>query len=126
MKKYLLFFGLLLVLLTACSGSETYRGSWKAIDKDGNKFEIDFNAKRFSITDSSGEKEKYDYTQNSVNIENGVETYGIQLEDGRKYQITFPNSEDQDSGFISDGNNVPMYTIGRKDFVKYDDVYKLK
>lgn len=125
MKKATVLIGMILVLLTACSGSETYRGEWKALDKNGNKFQIDFNEKTFSVTGEPDIKEKYDYTQNSVNINNGVSSYGIQLEDGRGYQIVFPNAEKEDIGIIKDENGVPMYTIGREDYVKYDDVYKL-
>ena len=63
MKKVSIF-SLLLVIITmiSCSGSETYRGSWKALDVEGNKFEIIFDAKSFVIKDSLGKSTKFEYT----------------------------------------------------------------
>lgn len=115
-----------ILLLIACSGSDTYRGSWKAMDSNGRKWEIVFDEKSFTVRDSTGKNEKYDYTQNAVNVENSVETYGIQLGDGRKYQINFPVADDESKGLIKDENGNPMYTIGRKDYVQYEDLFKLQ
>ena len=127
MKKVSIF-SLLLVVITmiSCSGSDTYRGSWKALDVEGNKFEIIFDAKSFVIKDSLGKSTKFEYTQNSVKTENFVETYGIKLSDGRGYQINFPNSKDESIGLIFDENGNGLYTISRKDYIKYEDIYKLK
>ena len=127
MKKVSIF-SLLLVIITmiSCSGSDTYRGSWKALDVEGNKFEIIFDAKSFVIKDSLGKSTKFEYTQNSVKTENFVETYGIKLSDGRGYQINFPNSKDESIGLIFDENGNGLYTISRKDYIKYEDIYKLK
>ncbi len=116
---------ILTVLLVGCSGSETYRGSWKATDSKGAKFELFFNAKNFTVKDSLGKSEKYDYSQNSVEIKNSVATYGIQLGDGRGYQINFPNANNETLGLIKDENGNPLYTISRKDYIKYEDVFKL-
>nr|WP_315257074.1 hypothetical protein [uncultured Flavobacterium sp.] len=116
---------ILAVILVGCSGSDTYRGSWKATDSKGEKFELFFDAKNFTVKDSTGKSKKYDYSQNSVEIENSVATYGIQLGDGRGYQINFPNAEDESLGLIKDENGNPMYTISRKDYIKYEDVFKL-
>lgn len=118
--------GILALFLLGCESSDTYRGSWKATDKKGAKFELFFDAKNMTIKDTLGEKVKFEYTQNSVNIENSVETYGIILSDGRGYQINFPNTENENIGFIKDENGSPIYTISRKNFINYDDVYKLK
>lgn len=115
----------LVVIFVGCSGSDTYRGAWKATDAKGAKFDVVFDAKKVTIKDSSGKKEVYDYSQNSVAIENSVATYGIQLGDGRSYQINFPNSEDESLGLIKDENGNPMYTISRKNYIKYEDVFKL-
>ena len=117
--------GILAIILIGCSGSETYRGSWKALNSKGNKFEISFDAKSFTIKDSLGKVEKYEYSQNSVSIENSVSTYGIQLEDGRKYEINFPNSKNESLGLLKDENGNPIYTIGRKNYVNYEDIFKL-
>lgn len=113
------------VLLIKCSGSEAYRGVWKATDSNGAKFEISFDTKNFTVKDSIGKSEKFDYTQNSVNIENSVETYGIKLGDGRGYQINFPKANDESVAIIKDENGSPMFTISRKNYVKYEDVFKL-
>ena len=126
MKKInILLLSIFTVLLTACSGSETYRGIWKATDTYGAKYEIVFDAKNFTVKDSLGEIKKYDYTQNSVNIENSVATYGIKLKDGRGYQINFPKADDETMGLIKDENNKPLYTISRTAYVGYEDVFKL-
>ncbi|MCI9843741.1 hypothetical protein [Flavobacterium pectinovorum] len=118
-------FGILAVILVGCSGSDTYRGSWKATDAKGEKFELFFNAKDFTVRNNSGKKEKFEYSQNSVQIENSVSTYGIQLADGRSYQINFPKSDDESIGLIKDENGTPLYVISRKGYLKYEDVFKL-
>lgn len=126
MKKVsITLLAILAVILVGCSGSDTYRGSWKATDSKGAKFELFFDAKNFTVKDSSGKSEKYNYSQNSVEIENSVATYGIQLGDGRGYQINFPNADNETLGLIKDENGNPIYTISRKDYIKYEDIYKL-
>ena len=126
MKRIGFFFaGLLLTIFVGCSGSKTYRGTWKAIDANGQKCEIIFDATTFTIKDSTGGTKHYDYTQNSVAINNSVSTYGIKLQDGRGYQINFPNSSNETVGLIKDENGGLIYTISRTDYVKYDDIYKL-
>ena len=122
--NYLL--GLTIVFLNSCSGSDTYRGLWKATDSKGEKFQITFDAKSFSIIDSTGKKSNYEYTQNSVSIENSVETYGIKLSDGRGYFINFPIADDETKGVIKDEGSSPLYTISRNEFIRYEDIYKLK
>jgi ABC-type phosphate/phosphonate transport system substrate-binding protein len=89
MKKILLLSTLFLIILVSCSGSDTYQGNWKAMDPDGNKFEISFSSDSFSITDNTGKITKYAYTQHSIKTENSVETYGIKLEDGRGTRFIF-------------------------------------
>ncbi|WP_300565775.1 hypothetical protein [Flavobacterium sp.] len=126
MKKLnTLLLSIFVILLTACSGSESYRGLWKATDTYGAKYEIVFDAKSFTVKDSLGKNKKYDYTQNYVNIENSVTTYGIKLKDGRGYQINFPKADDETMGLIKDENNKPLYTIGRTDYISYEDIFKL-
>ncbi|WP_199141048.1 hypothetical protein [Pedobacter sp. ASV12] len=127
MKKLVhLSLGLFVGLLMACSGSDTYRGEWKATDTKGTKTKITFEAKSFMLTDSLGKSKKFNYTQNSIKTENGVETYGIVLEDGRKYEINFPKANDESQGIIKDENGKLIYAIGRKDYVSYEDVFGLK
>ena len=46
MRKAINFvLGLVLISLYSCSGSDTYRGLWKAINVKGEKLEINFEAK---------------------------------------------------------------------------------
>lgn len=117
---------LFLLVLTSCSGSDTYQGKWKATNADGKKFDIAFLPKNFTIKDETGDSSKYDYTQNSVEINNFVETYGIKLSDGRTYSIHFPIASDESIGVILDGAGKPAYTICRDDYKTLDDVYQLK
>ncbi|MBD8083920.1 hypothetical protein [Chryseobacterium caseinilyticum] len=115
---------LMSVLLISCEGSDSYQGNWKALDKNGGKFEISFKPKAFSVKDSIGKVAEFNYSQNSVKYENGIETYGIRLEDGRKYQIFFPKN-DESVGIILEESGNPIYTISRSKYLTYDDVYKL-
>jgi hypothetical protein len=124
-NKTLFLIGLIAVLLFNCSGSETYRGTWKAMDMDDQKFEISFDAKKFTIKNAEGKTQEYDYSQNSVNISNSQETFGIQLGDGRGYQIFFKNSSDESQGLIRDENGNPAFTISRKDYITYKEMYHI-
>lgn len=127
MKKITItLLGITALLFTACEGSDTYRGKWKATDNNGAKFEINFDAENFTIKDSLGKKTTFDYSQNSVNINNSVETYGIKLGDGRGYNIHFPIAEDESVGFISDETGSQTYIISRTKFMTQQDVYKLQ
>jgi hypothetical protein len=127
MKKIsIILLGIFAIILAGCSGSDTYRGKWKATDANGTRYELAFEAKNLTVIDSTGKSEKYEYTQNSVEIKNSVTTYGIKLSDGRGYQINFPNSKDESVGLIKDDNGSPIYTISRKNYIKYQDIYQLK
>lgn len=125
-KISLLFSGLIGIILVGCSGSKTYRGDWKGMTPNGEKVEISFAEKKLTISDSAKKSLTLDYTQNSVNIENSVETYGIKLGDGRGYKINFPIANNDSLGLIKDDNGNVMYSISRTDYVKYEDIYKLK
>lgn len=120
------FCGILLLLLAACSGSDTYRGAWKAMDIQGARYEIVFDARKFTVKGSDDKVVVFRYTQNSVHIRNAVKTYGIRLSDGRSYQIDFPDSKDESTGLIKDANGVPVYTISRNNYIPYTDLYQLK
>lgn len=117
---------LALISLYSCSGSDTYRGLWKAINEKGEKFEFTFEAKSFTIKDSAGQLKTYEYKQNSVSINNSIETYGIQASDGKSYQINFPIANDETKGVIKDASGRPIYIIGRSKYVQYDEIYGLK
>jgi hypothetical protein len=122
MKKIILLLSVL--FLISCEGSDSYQGKWKAVDPKGNKFDILFSPTIFFIKDIKGNVKKYKYTQNSIKSENSIETYGVLLEDGRGYQIHFP-MKDGSAGFILDENGVQMYTISRKAYMTYEELYKL-
>ena len=124
MKKinYLLIL-LSALLISACSGSESYRGAWKATKDNGDRLDIEFKEKSFSIKDSTGNIQEYEYTQNSVAIVNSITTYGINVNDGRTYKINFPLPKDISKGFILDSNGLFVYVISRKNYLKYEDVY---
>jgi hypothetical protein len=60
-----------------------------------------------------------------VEIANSVETFGIQLDDGRSYKIYFPLAKDESKGLIKDESGTPIYTISRNEYVEYERLYKL-
>ncbi|WP_298506295.1 hypothetical protein [uncultured Maribacter sp.] len=122
--KYLVTL-LAVIFLIACSGSDTYRGDWKATNVDGEQYNLTFNAKSFTVTNTAGEVTNYNYTQNSVNIKNSVETYGLNLEDGRKYQLNFPLADDESVGLLLDSNGKVLYAISRDNYITYDDIFAL-
>ena len=124
MKKINLLLVLIFTVLVSCDGSDSYQGNWKAMDSDGNRFEITFTENNFVIKDSDGKTNRYSYTQNAINYENGISSYGILLNDGRGYQIYFPK-KDESVGLIKDENGKQMFTIARKNYISYDDIYKL-
>lgn len=122
--KYAFFF-LAFALIVACSGSDTYRGLWKATDANGNQVEINFEPESFSVKDTLGNSREYNYSQNSIKTSNSVKTYGIKLSDGRSYQINFPNTSTDDVAIIMDENGKVIYTINRNEYILYEDIYKL-
>lgn len=124
-KKNLLLFLIAAISFVRCSGSDSYRGSWKAVDMKGKEFVIDFQSKQFSIKDSTGKKETFTYKQHSVSIVNSVSTYGIQLGDGRKLIIHFPFANKDHIALLKDENGLPLYTLCRKEYLSYEDIYKL-
>ncbi|MFL5763387.1 MAG: hypothetical protein ACJ77K_05540 [Bacteroidia bacterium] len=127
MKNLYSFFllALLPILFFSCAGSETYRGKWKGMDKDGNKLDIEFAPNSFSVKDTAGNSSTFQYTQNSVQIDNSVTTYGIQLKDGRQYQVKFPIANNVTEGLVNDENGRPMFTICRNKYLPYNDLYRL-
>jgi len=114
------------LLLTGCQGADTYQGTWKATGPNGKKVELNFEPKSFTVKDSTGKVSTYQYTQNSVKVENSVTIYGIQLGDGRVYRIFFPFANDISKGVIMFKNNEPIYTISRSSYITYKDLYKLE
>lgn len=124
MKTICLALSLCTILLASCSGSDTYRGDWKATDPDGTHYDIHFDAENFSIT-MEGERKEFVYSQNQINISNGVETYGITLDDGRTCQIHFPIASDESVGVMYDGAGQLIFTISRHEYLTYEDAFGL-
>lgn len=124
-KKNILILLIVAISLLRCSGSDSYRGSWKAVNMKGKEFVLDFQSKKFSIKDGAGKKETFTYKQHSVSIENSVSTYGIQLGDGRKLIIHFPFANKDHIALLKDENGLPLYTLCRKEYLSYEDIYKL-
>ena len=116
---------MLVLFLASCAGSDVYHGNWKATDANGNKFDIVFEAKNFTIKDMDGKAVTHQYTQNSVKIENSIKTYGIHLSDGRAYNIFFPFANDTSKAVIMLDNSQPVYTMSRNAYIEYKDLYQL-
>jgi hypothetical protein len=114
----------LIIGLHSCSGSDTYRGKWNATDIDGNKSELIFSENTFLVY-QDGDTTTFEYTQHSVNIENSVKKYGVQLSDGKKFSIFFPIGNNESKGSILDVNEEVVYIISRNDFLEYNDIYGL-
>lgn len=115
----------LLPFLTACKGSDVYRGTWKALDRNGNKSEIVFDANSFAIKQPNGQVETFSYTQNSVLIRNSTRQYGIKLKDGRSFYVIFPIADNTSKAYITLGTMEAVYTIGRADYVPFDELFKM-
>lgn len=109
--------------LSSCEGSDIYRGKWKATNGDGIQSEISFTPTEMTIIERTGDSGKWEYSQNSVNIESGRRKYGIQLEDGPTYTIIFPIKDNQERGAILDENAQIAFIIGRTEYYSYDDVF---
>ena len=118
----IILMALVAISIGACSGSDTYRGSWKATNTKGEHLEIVFGENDMSII-KDGETMNYEYSQNSVNVKNSVETYGIKLDDGRSLQIHFPIGDDESKGGILGAYGLPVYIISRTEYLHRKDVY---
>jgi len=114
-----------LLALTGCSGSDVYLGEWKGTDINGDKYELSFQPKDFSIRRENGDSLNFEYTQNAVKLENSTKTYTIKLKDGRGYNIFFPIANDVSKGLMTMENGKPVYTISRTSYLSQDEIYKL-
>ena len=123
-KTKIILVAIVSLILGGCSGSDTYRGNWKATNEEGAQLDIVFGENDFSITEN-GKTENFEYSQNSVSTKNSIETYGITLDDGRSFQIHFPIGNDESKGAILDANSRPLYIISRSAYIGYKDVYGL-
>lgn len=121
-KINLLLIATFVILLSGCSGSDTYRGKWFALGPNDEQLEIVFEGQKFTVIEADSEK-VYDYTQNSVKMENSAETYGITTGEGKVFRLHFPN--DVTKGAFLDENGQILYMISREKGVTYNDVFGL-
>jgi len=113
--------GLATIILISCSGSDAYRGSWKAIDAEGDSLILNFDANSFILTDTNGNNSvSYEYTQNAVKIENSAKTYGIRLNNGGEFSIFFPAASNATAGYIYDIEGTLLYIISRTHYPSAD------
>jgi len=124
--KNLFFYSLLgaLALLTSCSGSSTYQGKWYARYANNDTVDIVFYADSFIVYDQNMPV-TFQYTQNSVQINNSIEKYGITADNGKSLFIHFPIADDETKGAILDANEQPIMIISRNEYATYEDVYGL-
>lgn len=115
----------IVLVISSCSGSDVYRGIWKAVNSEGEKYELNFSETNLVVTDSLGESKDYGYKQFSVEISNGIRNYGIELSDGRSYNIIFPIPEDGSTAVIQGSNEQLLYTLGREKYVSFEEIYGL-
>ncbi|MCU0350221.1 MAG: hypothetical protein MUF43_05235 [Flavobacterium sp.] len=113
-----------LIFIFSCQGSDTYQGKWKVMDAKGNKLFIEFQTNDFSIYDSLGKNKNYSYTQNSIKYENSIKTYGITLEDGRAYKISFPTN-DKNVAIILNEDDVKLFSLHRNRHQSFEEIYSL-
>lgn len=106
----------LIVILIGCNGSGLYRGSWKGIDSIGGKVEIIFDSKVLTITDSLGKSNKFGYTQSYVLNRHTDVTFGIDLSNGREYQISFPYPDNKNTAVIVNEKTYVIYWMNRNGF----------
>jgi len=122
-KPLYLFIAVVALIIAGCKGSDTYRGTWKAMDAVGAKSTLHFEDTTVTVIDSTGKTEKIGYKQNSVNLENHKETYGITLSNGNSFKIVFPNKKGEHVGFIANKDDQLIYSLGREEYVTYEQVY---
>lgn len=113
------------LLLSACSGSEAYRGEWKAMAPDGSKAEISFAEKSFTVKDGKGAQTVYEYTQNEYQYENGRTSYGIDIKNSSEMLIIFPFKGNETRAAMTAPDNTLIYTLDRNNYVPVQEFWKL-
>ena len=124
-NNLIILFLFALAALTGCQGSDTYMGEWKGTDINGDKYTLFFKPKNFSIKRAAGDSLNFEYTQNSVKIENSVKTYGLTLNDGRVYHILFPIANDASKCVMTMENGKPVYTLSRTSYLSQEEIFGL-
>ena len=119
-----LLFGSSLLFLSSCSGSKVIQGRWKAQDVSKSYSGIIFQSKKLII-----DKEDYDYTQNKMGSENGIDYYGFEI-DGEEFIIIFPDKTHKNIAlFIKPSYDNPLkgqliYALNRNDKPDYEEYVK--
>ena len=113
------------LLLGACSGSESYRGEWKAVASDGSKAEITFAEKSFTVKYEKGKETVYEYTQNQYKLESGRTSYGIDIKNASEARIVFPFKGKTDRATIVAPDDTILYMLDRHAYVPTDQFWKL-
>lgn len=121
--KYLARFGLLILLACGCKGSDFYQGTWKSLNTEHEPYQISFSPDTIVISNDSAVIVKKHYTQISFSIESSSRKYGIKLDDGRSFTISFPNGNEPKKGAIIDQNGFVVYTIGQDDYYEYKEIF---
>ncbi len=113
------------LLISACSGSESYRGEWKAVASDGSKAEITFAEKSFTVKDEKGKETVYEYTQNQYKLESGRTSYGIDIKNASEARIVFPFKGKTDRATMVAPDDTILYMLDRHAYVPADQFWKL-
>lgn len=113
------------LMLGACSGSEAYRGEWKATAADGSKAEITFSEKSFTVKAENGGQTVYEYTQNQYQYQNGRTNYGINIKNGASLQIVFPFQNNTERAAIVAPDDSILYTLGRNAYIPTEQFWQL-
>ena len=121
-KIHQLFTCLFLCLLLACSGSDTYRGNWKAVSDDGNQFDMIFQEDQMIFKMSDTDSTVFNYSQMGISIRGGRSQDIIRLEGGTRYFIQFPVDDDESKGLILDSFGEKRYSINRTNHMPLDEI----
>lgn len=99
-KIYFFILGGILLFLFSCSASDAYSGEWFALGNDANKVKISFIEKKMILEEEGKAFEEYNFTQNSVGINNGIKYYGLRVEDIGNINIIFPSKKNKEYALI--------------------------
>ena len=113
------------LLLGACSGSESYRGEWKAVASDGSKAEITFAKKSFTIKDEKAKKPSTNTLRTNTNSESGRTSYGIDIKNASEARIVFPFKGKTDRATMVAPDDTILYMLDRHAYVPADQFWKL-
>ncbi|URZ02839.1 glycosyltransferase [Clostridium felsineum] len=95
-----------LLILTGCSGSKSIQGTWKVQNANGKNSTIVFKDKKVTVDGKT-----FDYTQNAVGTENGINYYVIQ-QHNEKYTIIFPD-KDKNIAIMIEPDSTDNYLQGK-------------